>query len=563
MDLFRSTPSLVAMILGVLILAGLLFLFSRSRSGSSHSSRIEGFGTQGKVPAAAQTSMISHDTAAATSSNPTTAKPQPKDVQATLDTQTNFQVLVAQVDPARTNLSAETIKEIQGLRDHLPEVQNKLQAALANSDASPLSLNDVTDIRKQYTDAIQSLKSASTATPPEAAKGKPATAATAVTPTVVATPPGSLTLNDLQQAQQRIHQEVTQLSLLRSSAATLDARLTQLQKLQSDLEDLISQVQRDPKKMKDVPITRDALTAFLKALPNTSSALPPLITPEGTEAHDTPMAPKGAASYPAEKQAVQNLLQNAQYLKWNLQVNLEFNPEVAQRGEFMKRLQATEDRLMALIVSETPIPKEVYKMYMEELKTLQAMLSNGDARRNPPIDLPSSHATRTDMGFTSPDYPSSAQLETAQQGPSRHRKHPRGTDSSALYEDEEDEDSAAAQFPGADPSSDTQIRPGFNMDDATIQRRASSSSYDPAAIGGPDYKKRAQDLCRQVQSAQLGEPRDFGCIANPDEVSSSYSWKGNYEMVCNRLGDTWGGWYPEMFGCAKYESNAKFQGSLL
>lgn len=554
MDAFRSTPSLVAMILGVLVLAGVLFLYQR---------RIEGFGPQGNVPVVSQTSMIAKSTAAATSSNPTVTKPQPKDVQATLDEQGTFQVLVAKVDPARTNLPEAKIKGIQSLRDHLPEVQNKLKAALANSDASSLTLEDVTKARKLYTDAIASLQSATIKQPPSGPAVNPAIPS--AKPTVVATPPGSLTLEDLQNAADRIHREVKQLSILRSSSPTLEARITQLEKLQSDMDDLLSKVRRGKMKIEDAPVKRDALTAFLKALPNQSQSLPPLLPPEGTAKRDDPMVTKGTTSPSVDTQAVQSLLQNAQYLKWNLQVNLEFNPEIAQRGEFMKRLQATEDRLTALAVSETPIPKEVYMLYMEELKTLQAMLSTGDARRAPPIDLPSSHATRTDMGFTSPDYPSSAQLEAAHQGYSRRRSRPRGTDPSSLYDDdeEEEEDGDVAQFPGADPSSDTQIRPGFNMDDATIQRRASSSSYDPAAIGGPDYKKRAQELCRQVQSAQLGEPRDFGCIANPDEVSSSYSWKGNYKMVCNRLGDTWGGWYPEMFGCPKYDSNAKFQGSLL
>ena len=557
MDVFRSTPGLVAMILGVLILVGVLYSLQQQR-------RIEGFAKQGNVPSAAQTSMISHDTAAATTRNPTVAKPQPKDVQAALDAQTDFQVMVSKVDPARTTLPATTVKLIQGLRDHLPEVQNTLLAALVHSDASRLSLDDVTATRKKYTDAIQALRSAKMA----GSIPKPPS----VTPTVVATPPGSLTLQDLQKAAQRIHQEINHLSLLRSSDATLKARITQLQKLQSDVEDLISKVQRGTLKTKDIPITHDALTAFLKAL-GTSQALPPLITPQPLAKKDIPMATKGTASPPAGTQAVQNLLQNAQYLKWNLQVNLEFNPDVAQRGEMMKRLQATEDRLMALAVSETPIPKEVYVQYMDELKTLQTMLSPGDARRAPPIDLPSSHATRTDMGFTSPDYPSSAQLYAAEH-PASHphghphghskshsRSHPRGSDPSAQYDGEDDDRSV--HFPGADPSSDTQIRPGFNMDDATIARRASSSAYDPAAIGGADYKKRAQELCKQVQGAQLGEPSDFGCIANPNEVSSTYSWKGSYQMVCNRIGDTWGGWYPEMFGCPKYDPTAKFKGTML
>jgi hypothetical protein len=66
-------------------------------------------------------------------------------------------------------------------------------------------------------------------------------------------------------------------------------------------------------------------------------------------------------------------------------------------------------------------------------------------------------------------------------------------------------------------------------------------------------------LCRQVKSAQLGDPVDFGCIAQPDTVSADYSWKGNYEMVCNRLGYTWGAWYPEMFGCPKQDPTAHFK----
>jgi hypothetical protein len=101
------------------------------------------------------------------------------------------------------------------------------------------------------------------------------------------------------------------------------------------------------------------------------------------------------------------------------------------------------------------------------------------------------------------------------------------------------------------------------MNDETIARRASSSAFDPSVVGGPDYKKRALELCKQVKSAQLGDPESFGCIDAPDAVSSSYSWKGNYQMVCNRLGDTWGGWYPEMFGCAKYDPTDKFRGTMM
>jgi hypothetical protein len=101
------------------------------------------------------------------------------------------------------------------------------------------------------------------------------------------------------------------------------------------------------------------------------------------------------------------------------------------------------------------------------------------------------------------------------------------------------------------------------MNDDTIARRASASAFDPSTVGGPDFKKRSLELCNQIQGAQLGDPANFGCIKNPSEVSSEYSWKGNYQMVCNRIGDTWGAWYPEMFGCPKYDPTAKFQGTMM
>jgi hypothetical protein len=70
-------------------------------------------------------------------------------------------------------------------------------------------------------------------------------------------------------------------------------------------------------------------------------------------------------------------------------------------------------------------------------------------------------------------------------------------------------------------------------------------------VGGLDYKARVKALCKQMKDANIGSPVDLGCIENQDSVSKDYSWRGNYTMVCARLGNTWGAWYPEMFGCPK------------
>jgi hypothetical protein len=212
-----------------------------------------------------------------------------------------------------------------------------------------------------------------------------------------------------------------------------------------------------------------------------------------------------------------------------------------------------EKRLTNLAVSETPIPKEMYQIYLQELQTLQLALlpkNSGYNFKHSGTPLDSLHTTNTRLGpdnnnpyvrntaykFSEPEYPSHDVIESAQgkgHGPN-------------------------GKFPDGEISPDVYIRPGFVMTDETIARRASSSAFDPAAVGGLD-----EEMCKQIRSAQLGDPTSFGCIENPDTVSSSYSWKGNYQMICNRLGDTWGSWYPEMFGCPKYDPTSKFKGTTL
>ncbi len=103
-------------------------------------------------------------------------------------------------------------------------------------------------------------------------------------------------------------------------------------------------------------------------------------------------------------------------------------------------------------------------------------------------------------------------------------------------------------------SNDYKIRPGYEMSTDEIAKRGSRATFDPTKVGGPNYKKNVKFLCSQIKASGLGDPKEFGCIANQEtDVGPEYSWKGNYKMVCSRLGNTWGEWYPEMFGCPKPE----------
>jgi len=99
---------------------------------------------------------------------------------------------------------------------------------------------------------------------------------------------------------------------------------------------------------------------------------------------------------------------------------------------------------------------------------------------------------------------------------------------------------------------------GYTTESNCIAKRGSNASFNTKQVGGLDYRKRAQRLCDQLEGSELATPAMMGCIEDPTNVSDTYSWKGNYEMVCRRLADTWGAWYPEMFGCPKVDPTAKF-----
>lgn len=480
-----KTRNILVLIFGVLILAALLYYSCANR---------EGF--DGTVPQATEISAIPSDTPGATTTNPLVAKPQTKDIQAALDTASG-----------------------------LPEtIQKDLKDALANPESSNLTLTDVNNIRKiAESDTIHSKSPENYET------------------TVVAGNPGVITLKELKTLVSRIEEEQLRLANLRSSSATLLARQTQLEKLAADIRELIGAVERNEMKLEDVPIQPSSAEAFLKQFKGTNTPIPALIEPRATiangiQAHVTPSA---VPEFNTE--ALHGLLENTKYLKWKLDVKLEYDPNLAVRDSVVKRLEQMERRLTALAMSETPIPKDMYNLFVKELQTLNTLLVKNTESRKTSIDRYPTTYTRGLDGSTA-EYPSIDKLNEA--------ANVRDTASgNAMW--------------NTSVSPDVFVRPGFIMNDATIQRRASASAFDDSLVGGPDYKKRSQELCRQIQGANLGDPVQFGCIANPDSVGPEYSWKGNYLMVCNRIGDTWGGWYPEMFGCPTYDPTQKFKGTMM
>ncbi len=546
--MLNLTPNLLLAIVGVILVLVWVYTFNK---------RVEGF--DGTVPELPNSSALPKDISGSTGGDPTVSKPQAHDIQAMLELMKNYKELRARINPADTNLSEQQKHKMEFMESMAPKMEKEFHDALQNPDAAQFTQPELLDLINTYNMMIHDLRDA------RKIKMDPVEInhiyGEMQSPTTVANKPGIITLPELIHLKERIDAEVKRLTNLRSSSATVKARTDQLAKLSADLGDMISAIKRNQMKLEEVPITPESAAAFLKSLQNPKKALKPLVKPKGSmpkqiKAGVNPHASKvmGVNGDPN----VQSLLEQAKYLKWNVEVKLEYDPKLAAQDRLMSRLEAMEKRLTNLAVSETPIPKEMYQMYLQELQTLQASMlpkhSGYDFKHSgTPID--GLHTTHSRLGpdhnnpyvrnkehkLSGPEYPSHDAMGSAQ-----GKGHgPNGT------------------FPDGEISPDVYIRPGFVMTDDTIARRASSSAFDPAAVGGLDYKKRVQEMCKQIRSGQLGDPTSFGCIENPDAVSNSYSWKGNYQMVCNRLGDTWGSWYPEMFGCPKYDPTSKFKGTML
>jgi hypothetical protein len=217
---------------------------------------------------------------------------------------------------------------------------------------------------------------------------------------------------------------------------------------------------------------------------------------------------------------------------------------LSQKTDLINRLESLEKRIMVYAKEGVAMPDSVKQVLTQELNILTSLINNTKQQESDVKYLPRQGT----------QYTRNTSATTYRQSDGRTYSNPQMTSHSGSY----------SLFDGVPQDSpDVRIRPGFVLTDEQIRRRGSAAAFNTQAVGGADYKKRSEDLCRQIRNANIGTATDFGCIENSGEVSANYSWKGNYTMVCNRLGDTWGSWYPEMFGCPKQDPDDRYNGNLL
>lgn len=494
----------------VLLLLGFIYMNRKN---------IEGF--DGDVPESDQTSAIPQDTSAATTTDPQLALAQPKDIQALMEVIKNFQLLYNAQNPQTLNLDTQSLQQTQFLSMQADNLLNQLQASLANSDAVSMTFDDTVQLRKAYECSINILRGKSSTLPPPTAQG---------------TSPTGLTLDILVNLQARVQAESLRLSNLRSSAPTLVKRISDLDALSANLGDIISSINRGDTQLADVNITPADANNFLNtlgtdqtgAVPNVTANTGDTIIPTGGSPTSMSIGPTGMPSM----SALQPLLEVARNMKWSISIGLESDPALKQSQDVLDKINVIEKNINKYMISDTPMPPHIQSLYTQELAILKNLTGN-----------------------TKPD------MTTVVLGPPKPKLQPRDNASQAYMPSEQDLNTAQGMNmvgPAAGSASDGIGSGDYAMTDANIQHRGSAASFDDSMVGGLDYKTRALEMCRQIQAANLGDPANFGCIRNPDEVSAMYSWKGNYQMVCSRLGDTWGNWYPQMFGCPKVDPTAKF-----
>ena len=478
----------------------------------------EGF--DGNVPTASQTSMIPRDTSAATTNDPKVSLPQPVDIEALLEVIKNFQLLYWAQNPSTLAIDPQSLKQVEYFMKQSDNLINQLQAAKANSNAAQMSLEDVVAIRRAYMCTTDILRNKSSPPPP---------------PGPVGTDPNTLTLETLIRLQDRVKGESLRLANLRSSSENIITRINDLDRLSSDLGDIIGSIQRGQTKIEDVNIKPADAEKFLSALgtQNLNIPLPPLPGTGMGPAARSPDSSPAPFSMPAMSGPIQALIDMAKSMKWSVAVAFENDPTIEQNSNILKTLNNMEASMNQHMVSGTPLSEATYANYANKLNLMKGMINTNNT------DVPT-----IVLGMQKPEVRTS--------GPASEAMIPTA-DQLAQAQNE------TGIFPnGIGSTDDMNLGITPTLTDLQIKHRGSAASFDDSMVGGLDYKTRVLDMCRQIQASGLGDPKNFGCIKNPDEVSASYSWKGNYQMVCSRLGDTWGAWYPQMFGCPAVDPTKKF-----
>jgi hypothetical protein len=304
--------------------------------------------------------------------------------------------------------------------------------------------------------------------------------------------------NDLDALIVQVKTIVANLTSLKSSDPTIVARINNISSLLQNLQDMKTEIQQGKMDSSKIPIRVGDARNFLSQATIVQNQLPSLISMPGSATKPT------SSENPA---APQNLLQMAQYLRGS--INLSFDGSLYAQEQMAKRV----DNIIMLLKTKQ-ISSADAQHILQTLSAIQNQCS------------PGGYDSSSNSVFSSSPQP---------MGPMPNSPRP------GYMPDPSQLDAAANG--GNDPT----VRPGTNSDSYKTRASAAYSAYSSGDSASADYKSMLQNLCAQVQKSGL-DMGDVGCT-NLQNVPPDFGYKGTYLQVCNRLKDTWGGGYPQMFGC--------------
>jgi hypothetical protein len=366
---------------------------------------------------------------------------------------------------------------------------------------------------------------------------------------VLISPGAAITVNDLEVAIERAKDEKDRIDKLRSNLSSMKKRSSNLNMIINELQDIVGKLYRSEMTLETLPFSKEELERFLAEVGNQNSDIKPLIALKSSSKRRSRSSSRkarkekeGDGKFPGmpnfnNSKMLKELSKAAKDLSWDIRVG--YDPKVTLQRQTMERVKKISKE-----IDSGDLTRSELKSKMLELQVLRQQCETDNRR---------SIASSTGVVVANNAEPENFEVisDEGYTGPPMDQYY--------------NKEQKTVQVPkNASVSNDWRVRPGYEPTDDIIAQRAKAASFDPAVVGGPDYFKQVQFLCTQIRDAGLGEPSEFGCINPTTIVSPEYSWRGNYKMVCNRLGNIWGGWYPEMFGCPKSEistsmvPNAKF-----
>jgi len=385
---------------------------------------------------------------------------------------------------------------------------------------------------------------------------------------------GDVTMADIENVVDRATREEKKLEEKRSGSPDIKNRIKNLERIRLDLSDIMTKVGRGDMSIEDVPFTKKDLSRFLDEINDAQSSIKPIPRPKAAQRRRGRSGSRGRSRSGSRGRSrsgsrgrsrsgsrgrsrsgsrgrrnsaggngadigslnaaalLQQLRSATNDLSW--EVRLGYDPEVTMQRRIMERIRAISKEIDSGSLTENELASK-----MIEMATLKQQFGAQNKRRiaqsSKPLGAYESFNGNNAPASIEPYVPTPVEPVGASPAPMKGK----------IIE--------ALQPPIA--SNDWRVRPGYTMSTEEIALRGSASSFDSETTG-PDYKKRALFLCSQIRDSGIGDPHEFGCVKNPKEdVGKDYSWRGNYKMVCNRLGRMWGEWYPEMFGCPKSDAS--------